>query len=563
MKSIVYGAVVVTMICTIAKAEFQYPIMQPSLAEMQEWIASFESAPLAHIDPSIGTMPAHKDLLSYLDYVPAQYNQNNCGNCWQWAGTSVVDIAQTVQEGLRERFSIQYINSCEASVIGNPCCAGGSPSYFCNFYNATGILVPWSNGNAHWQDGDVSCDTSCASISTSPNYPLDSISYSMVNTHGVSRETAINNIKNVLNQNKAMYFSFSLPSSLTWNVFYDFWNTYNESILWSPDYSCGQTYIEGQGGGHAVCCVGYDDSDPGNRYWIMVNSWGASSNRPNCIFHLNMDMDYDCALYRDGWNYSTYFFTIDPQFSSTQPEPEVIMWMPSNMFHPGDYCTCYAAVNNTTGATIYSHPLFVVLDMYGAYYFAPSFGSFDYIMAPQAPGYNVYRILPDFYWPNGMGSASNIRWLGALTTPDMTSLYGTMGTFTFGWGTSTGRADLRLSFNPAGGYASQYSGGYYYYDFSLILQEAAGIGVTLDTMHWEWYDQYGGYLGDQVNGGADIAGWFDLPGAYLPGGGYRNQAFYFRFSSPSPVRCVITMGGRDDYGNYVTAASEYWGYGPP
>jgi len=63
--------------------------------------------------------------------------------------------------------------------------------------------------------------------------------------------------------------------------------------------------------------VGYNDDDPSNSYWIMLNSWGTAGDRPNGIFRVDMDMDYDC-YYLDGWypNYSIYWQTLDVQFGA-------------------------------------------------------------------------------------------------------------------------------------------------------------------------------------------------------------------------------------------------------
>ncbi|MBW2618559.1 MAG: hypothetical protein JRC92_06765, partial [Deltaproteobacteria bacterium] len=45
-------------------------------------------------------------------------------------------------------------------------------------------------------------------------------------------------------------------------------------------------------------CVGYDDTDPNNSYWIILNSWGTgpTGNRPNGLFRLSMNQNYGCTV---------------------------------------------------------------------------------------------------------------------------------------------------------------------------------------------------------------------------------------------------------------------------
>lgn len=112
------------------------------------------------------------------------------------------------------------------------------------------------------------------------------------------------------------------------------------------------------------------------------------------------------------------------------------IWMPSQMFHTGETCSCMVRACNATGATLSGYPLFVVLDVYGSYYFAPSFGSFDNYLIDYPvfePGLTEITVLPAFEWPSGVGSASNIVWYTAFTDPGISQLFGALGSWSFGW----------------------------------------------------------------------------------------------------------------------------------
>ncbi len=168
-------------------------------------------------------------------------------------------------------------------------------------------------------------------ISTTPNYPTTSITAETINTHDVGNTTAISNIKNVLNQDKALYFTFYLANDSDWDNFHDFWDDEAESVIWNPDFSCGHIYDSDEGSGHAVLCVGYNDG-PGTSddYWILLNSWGTTAGRPNGRFYLDMHMNYDCWLefpwysdYNLDWRTLDITFVTEPPIVSTSPATSV------------------------------------------------------------------------------------------------------------------------------------------------------------------------------------------------------------------------------------------------
>ena len=111
------------------------------------------------------------------------------------------------------------------------------------------------------------------------------------------------------------------------------------------------------------------------------------------------------------------------------------LWMPAHDFSPGSSCSCHVSICNP-GPSIYeSIPLFVILDVFGEYYFWPDFSAYDYEVIPTLDMQPlIYQVLALFQWPEGAGTVtSGVRWLAAMTNPEMTAVLGDMDTWEFEW----------------------------------------------------------------------------------------------------------------------------------
>ena len=344
---LVLGFILGLVFVSIAVADegsYTNTIMHPDRETRLRWIESYERAPLARIDDEINfriPLRGSLSLLSRLNYTPSERDQGACNNCWAWAGTGVMGIALDVEEDVFDRLSVQFISSCDTSMT---CCEGGWLRDLTAFYISEGYAIPWSNSNASWQNGDGNCNVLCETISTSPDYPITSITAETIRTHGVGQAQAIANIKNVLNQNKAVWFGFFMGTQEDWDSLYSFWNTQSEDALWNFDATCGKPYTFA-GGGHAVLCVGYNDDDPNNAYWIMLNSWGTTGNRVNGTFRVDMDMNYDCYYVDSGNWYSLYWQTLDIDFNIGN---EVLYVEPSGSC--GGKTPCYSMIQAAINA---------------------------------------------------------------------------------------------------------------------------------------------------------------------------------------------------------------------
>lgn len=127
------------------------------------------------------------------------------------------------------------------------------------------------------------------------------------------------------------------------------------------------------------------------------------------------------------------------QEPTTSPTPScgllgVELWMPSHFFREGDPCGCSVLLCNPDAEMVAGVPLFVLLDVYGSYFFAPTYTAFDKFTIDLMPGREEKVILPVFDWPANTGSADGIIWYSAMTNPGMTELFGEMDSWSFGWG---------------------------------------------------------------------------------------------------------------------------------
>lgn len=303
----------------------EHGIMRPDSETLKKWIAARALMSKAYIDPGIGeelkeSSGGYFSLLPLLTYLPEERDQGHCGNCWAWAGTGLMDVALKVNEGVSDRLSIQYLNSNYRNGNGSGwACCGGELSDFTGFYGEKRTVIPWSNANASYGDIRNGCNSyksnvSADRIAMKPAYSVPSIKDEYIETLNVGRDAAISNIKNVLRQNKAVWFGFYLPTTPAWRIFEDFWSNQTEEGVYNMDQFCGQNYTDG--GGHAVMILGYNDTDPLNRYWIVLNSWSNSSKRPNGLFRMNMSMDYDCQIYLEGnWTNAFEYGSINITYS--------------------------------------------------------------------------------------------------------------------------------------------------------------------------------------------------------------------------------------------------------
>ncbi len=132
-----------------------------------------------------------------------------------------------------------------------------------------------------------------------------------------------------------------------------------------------------------------------------------------------------CAWSQEPWP------TTDPGPGSTFDG--ITLFMPSGYFSGGTPCQLLAWVFNTSDMTRNLN-LYVVLDVFGNYFFAPAWtGAAASSPISVAPGRTEIEILAEFPWPHGTGTATGILFWGAVLDPATGVIFGQLDRFAFGW----------------------------------------------------------------------------------------------------------------------------------
>jgi len=329
---------------TTAAGDGACPVIRGDDAQLRTWIANYDAAQPVPVDAArqrgLSASTGSTSVLDLVPYNPTERYQGLVANCWAWTGTGVLETAHTTGNGVRDRLSVQYLDSNFNGGSG-PTWAGkgGCLADFVSFYSTRQIAVPWSNTNASYQDAQSWCVehssawVPAASIATTPHYDILSITEERILTRGVGSAQARANIKAVLEGDRAVYLALRLPDQSAWDAFDQFWRTKTETAVFNLSPYDGRTWTS-TAGGHAVLVVGYDDTDPANPYWIALNSWGTSNGqRPHGTFRLSMNMNYD-GIYKGSFPIpSTEWQTLTVRFADTPtptPTPGVLPVPPSS-----------------------------------------------------------------------------------------------------------------------------------------------------------------------------------------------------------------------------------------
>ncbi|HPQ41779.1 MAG TPA: hypothetical protein PLV45_15535, partial [bacterium] len=137
------------------------------------------------------------------------------------------------------------------------------------------------------------------------------------------------------------------------------------------------------------------------------------SERREIILH-NGDM-FDLRVYKT-WAYHH----TDPDICT---DLGLTLTLPLTYYTPGDTFYCDASICNNTGEILSGYPLFILLDVYGDYFWGPGWtpefdGYWDELPVLDE-GVTDCTVIPEFTWPEGAGTASGIAFVGCVTDPEI------------------------------------------------------------------------------------------------------------------------------------------------
>jgi hypothetical protein len=335
------GALLAAGVCLAQTPVPTHGYMHPDSETLRLWQEEDRRMPRAEFRPldasgkalAGAALPAKADVLSLLSYVPSERQQGSCGDCWVWGSTAMTEVALAAQYGLKDRLSVQFLNSTRTSAFA---CDGGTLNKFTAWYNTQKVLIPWSNPKGEFRDATVNdyCTQSLVDpsvIGRTPSYALVSMTPYVIDSQQ-TQDQMIDAIKTALVNQKAVGLSYYTDFDSA-DGFNAFWDGQDETVLWVNAYE-GKAWDAKTWGGHMVTVVGYnaEDADPAKHYWIVLNSWGSSTKRPTGFFRMPMRMNYQ-ATYTDtdGKPYTCYAFkTLDLTVTPAAPAAPTVQVALSN-----------------------------------------------------------------------------------------------------------------------------------------------------------------------------------------------------------------------------------------
>jgi len=180
-------------------------------------------------------------------YTAPAENQGQCGSCWTFAATSVIDAAYKIKLGQTVATSKECLLEC--SKVFNNQCHGGNALMAFDYVQVNGIAsaAAYPYVSANLTDQPAACKTAI------------SRTYATVKKYFVINDASEETMRQAVDEYGPIAVSIDASSAL---------QSYAAGIF---DGACTTS------ANHAVVIVGYG-VEAGIPYWIVRNSWGSNAN---------------------------------------------------------------------------------------------------------------------------------------------------------------------------------------------------------------------------------------------------------------------------------------------
>lgn len=253
----------------LSTCQYPVPTAQPS------------SAPTSslHVDWTSSTLPYPGYTGRRGPYMNAVQNQGNCGSCWSFSSTGILESAYYLKYGTLYKLSEQYLVSCASSPAGQGCNGGWEYNVAPWVSNAGGMPL---SSTYPYTSGSSAVTGSCQIGKTKIPFTITDNTVGGTSS-GMTEAQSIAGIKTALRTSPVTIAVYASSSAF---------QSYKSGVLTKAQ--CGGTGIN-----HAVQAVGWGIEN-GIEFFVIKNSWANTWGAAGFI-----KIATDACFVSTRWSYPT------------------------------------------------------------------------------------------------------------------------------------------------------------------------------------------------------------------------------------------------------------------
>jgi cathepsin L len=275
--------------------------------EQQRQQLLLDKLPIAMIEP-VQDLPKSVDWRRKQVTTPVK-NQGQCGSCWAFASTAVLESHIALQTGVLFELSPQELVSCASNPShcgGTGGCTGATAELAYDLVKAHGMVQEWTFGYADAFGAPVNCSLPMVQDPETNQWRFRLAAAGIVD-YAVLPSNNYTVLMNVVAKLGPVAVSVACMP----------WHLYQSGVFYQPMTGGSSTDLN-----HLVVLEGYEtDPDTNEEYWIVRNSWGPLWGEAGYI-RLKRVGEEECGL--DETPADGTACTLDPDGNEITPEPQKI-----------------------------------------------------------------------------------------------------------------------------------------------------------------------------------------------------------------------------------------------